>query len=230
MCLRGFFVNFIIQILIKYKHFTTMAEVTNNPTVDENEIDFDNLGSAVKPIVPKKPYVEVHLKSYGFETRTAKETKNDYNTIFFKFVENGTGNEFELLLQEPKHLEDCVDKKAKDLVIATLQRTKHVFSAFTKEVLTTEKIGAKWNSATTWEGVYKAFAKFMPEKYDEIEVRLKLVRNGKYAAVPLYPDFISTKLKPCEFVWNPAYDKIEIEETKPQNEGGNGTAGNNSGW
>jgi hypothetical protein len=206
-----------------------MTADNKNPMVDENEIDFDNLGSAVKPIIPKKPYVEVHLESYGFETRTAKETKNDYNTIFFKFIEKGTGNQFELLLQEPKHLEDCVDKKNKDLVIASLQRTKHVFSAFTKETLTTDKIGAKWNSATDWKTVYEAFAKFMPENYQEIEVRLKLVRNGKYAAVPLYPDFISTKMKPCEFVWNPQYDKIEIEEVKPQIEGG-ATATNNSGW
>jgi len=63
-----------------------------------------------------------------------------------------------------------------------------------------------------------------------VECALKVVYNGKYAALPKIPPFISTELHPKQFTTNPQYDKYVQSAITPDTEQNNGGGLNNAGF
>lgn len=108
-------------------------------------------------------------------------------------------------VEDPNALTD----KDKTRIEGVQRRIKHILGRF----IEAEKIDKI--KTPTFEALVKLLVDRLPQYIANVECTLKLVYNGKYAAFPLYPDFISTEFSPKMFKYDPQYDKLDRQEPRP---------------
>jgi hypothetical protein len=192
--------------------------------IDDNDSDFQSR------IIPKKGGVKCIVKDISVKVINPKEGKKPYNAIEVQVQEVGTENYATLQFAEPEAISEKAPKEEINKFSSKIRSIKHFFGAFSSKKLTfvygaegmctyeyvlatcTKQIGDNDESEKTGLEIIKS-----------TEVILKLVYKGTFPQLAGVPPFISSKLRPFEFEFNPQYDIYTIEAIKKDDGTGAGT-------
>lgn len=194
---------------------------------------FDN--NKVSDVSVIKPSERVEGCELVKMSRDKDPASKSFRTTLFTFRQKSTGAELVHREFAPskvingKQLDDDNIKKN-----ATMghSRVAHITRAYLDEA-TFKKIAIQGDISTldkNWDDYIAMTAQALQVQADGtvgkakgVETALKVVYNGKYAALPKVAPFISTANHPKEFTTNPQYDKYHQDSIQPDKEHTAGT-------
>jgi hypothetical protein len=134
------------------------------------------------------------------------DDKGDMTWVF----KNSTGGlqhkEFAIDRNHPKYKQEVEE--------SVISRIKHLACAFLGEAEESKIDAIVAHSYAQWAKQVAAMVMASPNIKEE--VTLKVVVNPKnYIGFPLFPNFISSKVRPLRWIVNPKYDVFVFSEKKP---------------
>lgn len=197
-----------------------MAQEIKAISITDEDVD------QVLGIEPKKNFCKVLLSGIEYRSSFNKKTKLPYNSIDFVFVEKDTGYVNSVNFIEPKPNSKLRTEAEQLNVKRKLIQLKHIVTSYTNlDVL----FNLVWDDTEDFEQLYARILATIVPNYKEIQTVIKLVysNDNRNVQIPLFPNFISTALKPRE-IRITGNDRFEITNNVPKDEGQSGGGGTNS--
>jgi|SRR6185369_2185637 len=189
---------------------------------------FDN--SKVSDISIIKPAERVEECELVSMKRDKDPQSKSFRSVTFTFIQTTTGAQLAHREFAPNRViagKTLNDEEFKKVISQSHSRIAHITRAFLDEEtflkikiadLGLGQIDKMWDDYIVMTGQALGASEQGVAKAKGVKCALKVVYNGKYAALPKIPPFISTVNHPKVFTTNPQYDKYVQSAIQPDQE------------